>query len=161
RSWARSLAADEPEKPPRDFVDVHYGPDERHVLDIWKATPRAGHEGPTPLVIFFHGGGFLGGGKAAGPGWLVVGCLEAGRSLRSANYRLSHSAPYPGPMLDGARAVQFLRSKAADFGLDPARFAASGSSAGAGIALWTGFHDDLADPASRDPVARQSSRVQC
>jgi len=64
-------------------------------------------------------------------------------------------------MLDGARAIQFLRSQASDLGLDPSRFAASGSSAGAGIALWVGFHDDLADPASRDPVARQSSRVRC
>src|SRR5262249_13884662 len=37
----------------------------------------------------------------------------------------------------------------------------SGNSAGAGIALWVGFHDDLADPASGDPVARTSSRVCC
>src|SRR5262249_34158669 len=61
----------------------------------------------------------------------------------------------------GARAVQFLRSKSDEFGIDPARFAASGSSAGAGIALWIGLHDDLANPGSRDPVARQSSRVRC
>ena len=40
-----------------------------------------------------------------------------------------------------------------EFGIDPARIAASGSSAGAGIALWVGFHDDLADPGSPDPVA--------
>ncbi len=39
--------------------------------------------------------------------------------------------------------------------------AASGSSAGAGIALWIGFHDDLADPRSPDPIARQSTRLTC
>jgi acetyl esterase/lipase len=64
-------------------------------------------------------------------------------------------------MRDGARAIQYLRLHAAEFGIDPARIAASGSSAGAGIALWIGFHDDLADPTSPDPVLRQSSRLSC
>jgi acetyl esterase/lipase len=64
-------------------------------------------------------------------------------------------------MQDGARAIQFLRSQAKELGIDRDRIAASGSSAGAGIALWVGFHDDLADPRSPDPVARQSSRVTC
>jgi acetyl esterase/lipase len=62
-------------------------------------------------------------------------------------------------MLDSARAVQFLRSKAKDWNIDPARFAATGGSAGAGISLWLGFHDDLAKPASADPVERQSTRL--
>ncbi|MGO9470010.1 MAG: alpha/beta hydrolase fold domain-containing protein [Isosphaeraceae bacterium] len=161
RTWASSLAGAEPEKPPPDFVDVRYGPHERHVLDLWKASPRSGKDGATPMVIFYHGGGFRGGDKASVPGWLVTDCLAAGISVASANYRLSQSAPFPAPMLDGARAIQFLRSRAGNLGLDPSRFAASGSSAGAGIALWVGFHDDLADRASRDPVARQSSRVRC
>jgi acetyl esterase/lipase len=161
RALAGSLAGAEPRKPPPDLVDIRYGPDDRHVLDIWKATPRPGRKGPTPLVVFFHGGGFRVGDKSSVPGWLVRDCLEAGISFASANYRLSQTAPYPAPMHDGARAIQFLRSKSNEFGLDPARFAASGSSAGAGIALWVGFHDDLADLASRDPVARQSSRVRC
>ena len=39
--------------------------------------------------------------------------------------------------------------------------AASGTSAGAGIALWIGFHDDLANPLSDDPIARQSTRLRC
>jgi acetyl esterase/lipase len=62
-------------------------------------------------------------------------------------------------MLDSARAVQFLRSKAKDWNIDPARFAATGGSAGAGISLWLGFHDDLAKPASADAVERQSTRL--
>jgi acetyl esterase/lipase len=112
-------------------------------------------------LIFFHGGGFLGGDKSSIPSRLVTKCLAAGISVASANYRLAPAAIYPAPMLDGARAIQFLRWKAKEFGVDPARFAASGSSAGAGIALWAGFHDDLADAASADPIARVSSRVRC
>jgi acetyl esterase/lipase len=161
RTWARSLNGSEPDKPPPDLASIRYGPDDRHVLDLWKASPREGQHGPMPLVVFFHGGGFRLGDKSSIPGWLLTDCLKAGISVASANYRLSTTAAYPAPMLDGARAIQFLRYKSSEFGLDPARFAASGSSAGAGIALWVGFHDDLADPASRDPVARQSSRVQC
>jgi hypothetical protein len=64
-------------------------------------------------------------------------------------------------MLDGARAVQYLRFRAKDFNIDPKRIAVSGNSAGAGISLWTAFHDDLRQPRSRDRVARQSSRVTC
>src|SRR5262249_58540664 len=63
--------------------------------------------------------------------------------------------------LDGARAIQFLRSKAAEWNLDPKKFAATGGSAGAGISLWVGFHDDLADPVSTDPVSWQSTRLTC
>jgi acetyl esterase len=161
RTWAKSTAGPEPEKPPPDLVNIRYGPDERNVLDIWNANARTKAASQAPLVIFFHGGGFRGGDKSSVPGWLVVNCLKAGISVASANYRLSQTAPYPAPMQDGARAIQFLRFRASEFGFDPNRFAASGNSAGAGIALWVGFHDDLADPASRDPVARQSSRVRC
>jgi acetyl esterase/lipase len=64
-------------------------------------------------------------------------------------------------MLDGGRAVQFARSKAKEWNIDKARIAATGGSAGAGISLWLAFRDDLADPKSDDPVARESTRLTC
>ena len=67
---------------------------------------------PAPLVVFFHGGGFVGGDKRSVPGWLVTRCLADGISVASVNYRLSTQSPFPAPMLDGARAIQFLRLKA-------------------------------------------------
>ncbi len=160
RTWARSLAGAEPEKRPPDFVAVRYGPHERHVLDLWKAIPRSGKDGPTPLVIFFHGGGFRGGDKSSVPGRLVTDCLAAGISVASANYRLSQSAPFPAPMLDGARAIQFLRSRASELGLDPSRFAASGSSAARALRFGSGFMTTwpIRPAATR---SRQSSRVRC
>ena len=142
-------------------MNVRYGPHDRNVLDLWQAKPKPGQTAPAPLVVFFHGGGFRNGDKSSIPAWLVSTCLDAGISVASANYRLSQTAPFPAPMLDGARAIQFVRFKANELGIDPGRIAASGSSAGAGIALWVGFHDDLADPRSDDPIARQSSRVAC
>ena len=142
-------------RPEPDRVDVRYGSGDRNRLDFW----RASGESPTPLVVYIHGGGFRSGDKAGVPPALLRGCLDAGISLASINYTLSDVAPFPAPMEDGARAVQFLRSKAADWGIDPDRIGASGGSAGAGIALWIGLHDDLADPEADDPVLRQSSRL--
>jgi acetyl esterase/lipase len=151
----------EPAKPEPDLVNLRYGPHDRNVLDVWKAKPKSGKTAPAPLVVFFHGGGFRSGDKSNVPVWLLSSCLDQGISVASANYRLSQTDPFPAPMLDGARAIQFVRLNAQELGIDPARIAASGSSAGAGIALWDGVHDDLADPKSIDPIARQSSRVIC
>ena len=138
-------------------ADVSYGKHKLNVLDFWKADSNE----PTPLLVWIHGGGFRGGDKKSIPGTLLKGCLEAGISCASINYRLTDSAPYPAQMLDSARAVQFLRTKAGEWGLDPKRFAAGGGSAGSGISQWIAFHDDLADPNSEDPVSRQSTRLCC
>ena len=86
---------------------------------------------------------------------------KAGITVASINYRYSTQAIYPAPFLDGARALQFLRLHAKEYNLNPAAVASTGGSAGADISLWLGFHDDLADPASDDPVKRQSTRISC
>ena len=66
-----------------------------------------------------------------------------------------------GPLHDAARALQFVRSKAAEWNLDKTRIGAAGGSAGACSSLWLAFHDDLADPKSDDPIARESTRLWC
>ncbi len=143
--------------PPPDLRDVSYGPSPANKLDFWK--PRGPK--PAPLLVFIHGGGFRGGDKRSANMALIRRALELGMCAASINYRLSGEAPYPAAMLDSARAIQFLRSKADEWGIDPKRVAACGGSAGAGISLWLAFHDDLADPNSQDPVARQSTRLSC
>src|SRR5918996_937532 len=69
--------------------------------------------------------------------------------------------PVKACLHDAARALQTIRSKAKEWNLDPKRVGATGGSAGACTSLWLAFHDDLADPKSDDPVARQSSRLTC
>ena len=69
--------------------------------------------------------------------------------------------PVEWPLHDAARALQFIRSKAAQWNIDKARIGATGGSAGACSSLWLAFHPDLADPKSSDPVARESSRLWC
>ncbi|MCB1237357.1 MAG: alpha/beta hydrolase fold domain-containing protein, partial [Verrucomicrobiae bacterium] len=67
--------------------------------------------------------------------------------------------PLPAPVHDAARALQFLRSKAAEWNLRKDRVALTGGSAGACTSMWLLFHDDLADPKAEDPVLRESTRV--
>jgi acetyl esterase/lipase len=145
-----------PQLPPPTHRDVKYGPHERNVLDFWQAKS----DRPTPLLVSIHGGGFVAGDKSVAP-QLLKDCLDSGISVAAISYRYSTQAIAPAPFLDGARAVQFLRSRARDWNLDPKRLAATGGSAGAGISLWLAFHDDLADPQSDDPVLRQSTRLTC
>jgi len=139
------------------FENVSYGPFERNVLDFWRAESCE----PTPVVVFIHGGGFVGGDKTKirqTPD-VIRRCLASGVSFAAINYRFRGQAPLPEILRDTARAIQFLRYKAAEWNIDKGRIAAYGGSAGAGSSLWIGFHDDLADPTSKDPVLRESSRL--
>lgn len=150
-----AAAQDTKSPPPPDVADVAYGTHERHRLDLWLArSPER-----TPLVIFIHGGGWHGGEKSSVPPALVRAMLAEGISVASINYRFTHMAPLPAPVTDAARAVQFLRSRAAEWNLDASRFGGFGISAGACTVLWLACHDDLADPRSADAVARQSTRL--
>jgi acetyl esterase/lipase len=145
---------------PPTHVNLRYGPHQRNVLDLWIVE----NESPTPLLICIHGGGFSGGDKSSyhRQGNLIKTMHSAGISVATINYRLTEGGKnaYPAPMLDGARAVQFLRYKSADYNLDPTRFGATGGSAGGCMLMWLGFHDDLAAPDSKDPVLRHSTRLQ-
>ena len=156
------LAAQQPKKaaapkPKPDMANVSYGPHERNVLDLWKAKSSA----PTPLVVFIHGGGFRAGSKDGVPVGLLEGLLAKGISVMAINYRLSPEVSFPAHYMDSARAIQFARSQAKEWNLDPKRVGSTGGSAGAGTSLWIGFHDEMADPKNPDPVLRQSTRLTC
>src|SRR5580704_383283 len=116
---AFSQAQPKQKAPPPTHRDVHYGPHERNVLDFWQAESKQ----PTPVLVSIHGGGFVAGNKSVQP-QLLKGCLDSGISVAAINYRYSTQAIAPAPFHDGARAVQFLRSKAKEWNIDPQRFAA-------------------------------------
>ena len=143
--------------PEPTYRNVPYGSHERNVVDFYQANS----DQPTPVLAYFHGGGFRGGDKRRINAMLYWLCMDGGISFAAANYRLSQQAPYPAQMHDSARAVQLLRSKATQWNIDPKRIAAFGGSAGAGISLWLAFHDDMADPDSADIIDRQSTRLSC
>lgn len=157
RTGLQGRESSQPDKPKPTFADVAYGTHERHVLDFWQATSAR----PTPVFVWIHGGGFRGGNKSSIPADLLKPFLQAGVSCASIHYRLSGHAPYPAQMHDSARAIQWIRSKAGAWNIDPNRIAAGGGSAGSGISQWLAFHEDMARPVSEDPVERQSTRLTC
>jgi len=153
-SIAGSLyAGDYIEKSTPTYEDAAYGPHLLTVLDFWQAEG----EGPRPLLVYIHGGGWLQGDKKYLPG-SPQKFLQKGISYATINYRLAEQSPLPTPVHDAARAIQFLRSKAADWNINKDRLALAGNSAGACTAMWILLHDDLAEICTRiglpfDPTA--------
>jgi acetyl esterase/lipase len=152
-----------PAGPAPTMADVHYGPHERQVLDFYQAKSDT----PTPVVFAIHGGGWVNGDKS-GYRNAAKRFNDAGISLVAINYRMIPEATQKGieppvkwPLEDAKRALQFIRSKAKEWNLDKTRIGATGGSAGGCSSLWLAFHDDMADPKSEDPVARESTRLYC
>ena len=165
RTPAKKRAATTEPVPTPTKANVSYGDHARHVMDFWKADSKT----PTPLAFVIHGGGWVGGDKDRVNRFAnVTRLLDSGISVVAINYRLiprngkpDTTPPVKAPLHDAARALQFVRSKATEWNIDPTRVGAAGGSAGACSSLWLAFHDDLADPKSDDPVARQSTRLTC
>lgn len=146
--------------PPSTFTNISYGTHHRHVLDLWQAKS----DDPTPLAVYFHGGGFGVFDKSKiVKKWptTVKALLDAKISVAAVNYRLIQHTPLPAAFDDSRRALQFLRTKAADWNIDKSRVSAWGGSAGAQIAMYLAFHNEMANPESDDPVERQSTRLTC
>ncbi len=150
------------------YANIPYGSDERNVLDLWVSES----DNTGPLIVYIHGGGFQGGDKSSAwskPSKFGIGpeqinrFLEEGFSFATINYRLLGKSDQEGVLKclnDSKRAIQFLRYHAAELNMNAESIGLVGTSAGAGTAIWLGFHDEMADLASDDPVSRQSTRVQ-
>jgi len=105
-------------------------------LDLYQASVNAT---PRPLVVFVHGGGWWAANQRAASAFLdfpavLANLAQRGYVVASIEYRLSGEAPYPAQLLDLQEAVRFLRANAARFGIDPAKVALWGISAGAHLA---------------------------
>jgi acetyl esterase/lipase len=122
------------------------------------APARVGR--PVPVVLQVHGGGWqLGSRLTTLRASRTAGDLvRAGIMVASIDYRLAPKHPWPDQIVDVACAVRFLRADAAELGIDPARIAAWGNSAGGHLVSLLGV--DGANPAwSRGPYPQESTRV--
>ena len=144
------------------YRDVVYGNDDakQQVLDAYILKS----DKPTPLLVKIHAGwSFSNHGRRSFKKRerLYTLVKEAGISVVSITHRDIKKYKFPAPMVDTGRAVQFVRSKAKQWNIDPEHIAAIGGSGGGHCATWVALHDDLANADSADPVARLSSRLQC
>jgi len=112
--------------------DVVYDAGLNLKLDVY--MPDQG-QGPFPLVIWIHGGGWQGGSKN-NPGNHVTALTTKGYVVASIDYRLSGVAQWPAQINDCKGAVRYLRANAGQFRIDPTRFATWGSSAGGHLSAY-------------------------
>jgi acetyl esterase/lipase len=174
-----SHAAPEPAATNRSLPPDAALPEALHAADtyrLWAGTaPGAQSDSPeqTPTLTWFRpplgranatavivapGGSYLG----------LAGVLEGtepaswfttrGVTAFVLQYRVGEHARLPIPLLDGARAVRFVRAHAAEFQIDPGRIGMMGFSAGGHLAAMTAVQASPGDPNAADPVERVSSR---
>lgn len=98
--------------------------------------PVSGDE-PLPVLVYFHGGGWIFSSIAAMDRVARLIANEAGVIVISVNYRLAPEHPYPAASDDGEDAFLWARSHADTFGGNPAHIAVGGDSAGGHIAINT------------------------
>ncbi|MBN2180450.1 MAG: alpha/beta hydrolase [Sedimentisphaerales bacterium] len=141
----------------RILRDVEYVPDghERQKLDLYIPPPRE-DSAALPLIVWIHGGAWLGGSKDMCP---ATSFLKEGYVVASANYRLSQHAIFPAQIEDCKAAVRFLRANADKYNIDPNRIGVWGSSAGGHLVALLGTTGDVND-FDKGPNLNVSSKVQ-
>lgn len=108
-------------------------------------------------VVVCPGGGYA--GLAAHEADPVAEWLRS-NGIAGFVLRYRHAPAYrdPAPLLDAQRAIRTVRTRAAEWGVDPARIGILGFSAGGHLASSAAVHFDAGDPDAADPVDRASSR---
>lgn len=126
------------------------------LLDL--ACPSTASAKPRPGVVFIHGGAWAGSDRKNGHP-LITLLAANGFVAVSIDYRLSGVAGFPAQLEDGKCAVRFLRSHAADYGVDPERIGVAGGSAGGHLAALVGLVPDDAGMEGTGGWEKVSSRV--
>jgi acetyl esterase/lipase len=131
------------------------------VVDIYM-PPKKG--GPKPLILYIHGGGWVAGhtrhsGALSNFPSVLAQLASEGFVVASLEYRLSGEAAFPAQLQDARAAIRFLKTNAAQYGIDPSRVGVWGGSAGGHLAALTALScgDTSLDPA---PAAAGSECVQ-
>ena len=164
---ARYLPPHEPTE--RDGGALHYGGLTYAVafgyrplqLDLW--VPAG--DGPAPLVVWVHGGGFMFGDRRIlpetfRPNQVFDALLDAGLAVATIDYRHALEAPFPAQLQDAKAAVRYLRTFAFDLGIATERIGAIGESAGGHIVAALGLTAHRPDLEGTHGVLGRSSAVQ-
>jgi acetyl esterase/lipase len=123
---------------PKNFTadyDVKYVPDgdAAQTLDIY--YPTTAPDKPLPLLIWIHGGAWIGGSKSEMP---FLNQLNRGYVLASIEYRFSSKALFPAQIQDCQAALRWLRANAKKYNIDPDHIGVAGGSAGGHLAALVG-----------------------
>lgn len=117
----------------------------------------AGADKPLPLIVWIHGGGWIGGDKSYCP------ALKFSKQyvVASIDYRLAQEAMFPAQIEDCKAAIRFLRANAKKYSIDPDRVGVWGSSAGGHLVALLGTSGGVKELEGKvGECLDQSSRVQ-
>ena len=122
----------------RKFLDVAYDDKSpRQCFDLY--LPHEG-DGPFPLLIHIHGGGFAFGDKRDDHMDAYLIGIKRGYAVASIEYRVSGEAAFPAAVLDCREAVRYMKAHAAQYKVDPEKFIVIGGSAGGNLAAMIGMN---------------------
>ncbi|MEO7749089.1 MAG: alpha/beta hydrolase [Sphingomicrobium sp.] len=128
---------------------VRFGDDPRLKLDVW--VPPRPAAAPSPVVLFFYGGGWVA-GERGDYGFVGRALASLGFVTVIPDYRLVPQVRFPVFVEDGAKAVKWTLDHIARFGGDPRRIALSGHSAGSYIAAMLALDRHYLADAGMDPA---------
>ena len=149
--------------PAATHENVAYGPHPKQKVDVFLPP---GAKGPTPVVVYLHGGGWTGGAMVDHIlGTSLKPLLARGVAVVAVGYRYIRDArldgvtpPVKACLDDAEAAVRFVKAHAKEWNLDVSRLALAGGSAGACTALYLGLKDDNAlGVAALGPIIAQTS----
>lgn len=104
-------------------------PDRKHQirLRLYKPTARTS---PVPVLLWMHGGGLIIGSPKMNDAYLSRFVHDLGLVALSVDYRLAPEHPFPTPLEDCYTALRWVEAHAESLGIDAARIAIGGESAG-------------------------------
>ncbi len=103
-------------------------------LRVWIYTPVGAPVGLLPGLVYFHGGGFVGGSLETHDGICRSLANASGCRVLAVDYRLAHEALFPDAVLDACSATLSIAEHAARFGVDFRAIGVAGDSTGATLA---------------------------
>lgn len=118
-------------------ADVVYGKTAQKELKLDLYLPKEAGK-PRAGLIFIHGGAWIGGTRDMYKNY-CVSYAKKGYAAATITYRLAGEAPFPACLEDVKCAVRWMRTHAAENGIDPERIALVGGSAGGHLALMAGY----------------------
>jgi len=125
----------QPASPQLGLIEDLTAPGPAGALPMRHYRPRQAHHGqPLPALIFFHGGGFTLGDLDTHDILCRQLCDQAGIAVLSVDYRLGPEHKFPAMHVDCYAALQWVAAEAAALGIDAARIAVGGDSAGGNLA---------------------------
>ena len=97
-------------------------------------TPSGAHRDALPLIVFFHGGGFVAGDLDSGDGTARYLCQNSDAIVVSVDYRRPPEHKFPAAVEDAQAVVEWVADHAGELGGNGARLAVAGESAGGNLA---------------------------